>query len=126
MSDPQKHVKLNTLTGYDEFSLDVDLAFFIAIKMPNDACVDFTVYEVYGYDATGAAIFDSRGQEDAAKVEPFMHGFIKWDECSNWSPDNWHFCTKKQAMKVGLLFEKLYDIAADMIPNWDGDPPTRC
>lgn len=120
-TEPQKHVKLHGLTGYDEYSFDVELGFFIAIKSDNEYVSQFTAYEVCGYDATGSAIFDSRGECDPSKVEPFLSGHIKWDGCSNWSVDGWHFCSKREAMKVGQLFEHLYNIAADVISGWDGD-----
>lgn len=60
------------------------------------------------------------------EAEVLLDGFVKWDGCSNWrfSPndrDNYafHFCTVKQAEDIGRLLRRLYEIAAEMMPQCD-------
>jgi len=58
---------------------------------------------------------------DEAQV--FLHGSIKWDGCSNLHFDEQdnvclHFCGREEATNIGVLFDRLYDLAAKMIPSW--------
>ena len=55
-------------------------------------------------------------------AEPFLHGYIKWDGCSNW---DWHdrdcmqhFCGREDAVSIGALMNHLYDIAAQRLPTF--------
>lgn len=55
-----------------------------------------------------------------------FHGGIKWDGCSNWdfSTDDGtthplHFCGKGDAKNFGQLLDKLYEVAAELMPNND-------
>lgn len=63
----------------------------------------------------------SRDIEDA---EIFLSGFIKWDGCSNMKFDAQEkayllFCGRKGAKDIGKLMEKLYDLAAEMMPEYE-------
>ena len=58
---------------------------------------------------------------DEAQV--FLSGSIKWDGCSNLRFDEQdhvmlHFCSRDEAVAVGTLLGRLYDMAKELIPNW--------
>ena len=87
--------------------------------------IDFRVFEVISQDVSsdewGYQVNSAMGGEttpDVEKAEVFLSGNIKWDECSNWSFQGAdHFCTREQMTSLGELFDRLYDIAADMMPE---------
>lgn len=84
--------------------------------------VDFVVHDVTGVHADGRALVGPEFEDPPGwmpvpqyAIEPFLHGSIKWDACSNW---DWHtsrcmqhFCTKEGAVELGQLMGRLYEIA---------------
>jgi hypothetical protein len=100
---------------------DLAPGYYCVAWAPEDHFIDFRVYTLLGKDADGLPVF-----QDAEKAEVFLSGFIKWDGCANVYFDGQddvmlHFCGKGEAMNVGLLLGRVYDLAAKLIPNWDGD-----
>ena len=64
--------------------------------------------------------------ETVEEAQVYLSGSIKWDGCSNLhfgeqKRCSLHFCGKQEAMNVGVLMGRLYDLAAKIIPAWSGD-----
>ena len=139
MNEPQRHAITPEL-GFEEYRLWEDIEFFVAAKRaaPIESvsyAVEFSLYEVVGWAGDtgfrrpGAALFPKKDTldandptDDAALSEPYLHGFVKWDGCSDWHFDAQdelmlHFCGKRQAMRLGTLMERLYDLAAELMPE---------
>jgi hypothetical protein len=77
------------------------------------------------------AISGTDSVETTEEAQVYLSGSIKWDGCSNLYFDeqdsiegtkcSLHFCGKQEAMNVGVLMGRLYDLAAKIIPAWSGD-----
>ena len=51
----------------------------------------------------------------------FLSARFKWDGCSDVSfAGMLHFCEREHLANVGVLLGRLYDLAAELIPRWDG------
>lgn len=63
-----------------------------------------------------------KGTIDIEKGNTYLLGSIKWDGCShNTFTDNYiHACSRQEMTRLGRLFERLYDIAMELIPG-NGD-----
>jgi|ERR1700723_2579379 len=103
---------------------------FTIVAEPHDYHCDFICYQSISTDVNQPLYRrkDDSNQwtENISEAEIFLSGFVKWDECSNWLfniQDDCmiHFCVKEEAEQVGRLFGRLYDLAAELIPNWNGD-----
>lgn len=65
--------------------------------------------------------------EEGAHDNAFFSGFIKWDGCCELyfcdrGEDRgryFHFCGKGQLGALSMVFNRLYGLAADEIPNYD-------
>lgn len=106
-----------------------DISF--AVEMTKqEAWVELKVYEISGWieGDTNKPIYpekDSNGSEqvetlDAAAV--YLSGSIKWDGCSNLNFDEQdrvmlHFCSKTSATNIGVLLGRLYELAAELMPE---------
>jgi putative heme iron utilization protein len=106
---------------------------FTVLAQADDHICDFNVFEISNafpdkdgtaWNRAGANCWpnDTDNLEDA---ELFLSGHVKWDACSNWNFDAQescmiHFCEKQQAENIGVVLGRLYDIAAELIPNWNG------
>lgn len=111
-----------------------DIGFTVAWQLDSDHRCDFTAYEIIcpyiegqqerswhakGYTSSSDCV------ESIDLAQPFVHGYVRWDGCSNWHFDEQdsimlHFCSKDEAGNIGRLLERLYEIAAKAIPAWDG------
>lgn len=80
---------------------------FQVIAEPKDHCVEFTIYKEYL----------------PPRLDPLITGYVKWDGCSNWDfPSDGcthplHFCGKQDSIEFGEFLGKLYDWAAELLPN---------
>lgn len=97
--------------------------------------VDFDVYEIVAHSESEPGKFDVPeyqeidavsnlpGVKDLSKAEKFWHGSIKWDGCSNWDFNTEscmaHFCGKEDAMMIGKLMGRMYEITAEKLPTYD-------
>lgn len=60
--------------------------------------------------------------EEIEKAERELEGYVKWDSCSNWeidpdSPAMVHFCSKKEATRLGEMLAACYDLAPILMPH---------
>ena len=75
---------------------------------------DFYLYEL---KAGGCTIPSTK---DVDEAQPYLHGEIKWDGCSNWYFDiqdevMLHFCDIEDFENINELFRRMYKIAKDNI-----------
>lgn len=87
-----------------------------------DHYMDFKIYVIVGYGKSAKTdefcipLYGDNLSVKRDDNDTFLEGGIKWDSCSNWDFQTheslMHFCGKKDAMSIGRLMEKLYDLAA--------------
>jgi hypothetical protein len=106
-----------------------DIGYF-ATAEPHSHWCDFVIHVLLWID-DGNPIANKKdatsSPDPAASIEDsqiFLHGSIKWDGCSNWQFDEQervmlHFCGRKNATNLGILMDRLYDWASEVIPHWD-------
>lgn len=108
----------------------VDIGYAASVT-PTPGCdgfvVDVRVVEILGELADGSFLFC--GENNAANpaesfeaAPTYLSGSIKWDGCSNLQFDEQescmlHFCSRKGASNVGVLLERLYDLAREAMPK---------
>jgi hypothetical protein len=62
---------------------------------------------------------DGRFAEDIERAVPVLTGEIKWDGCAHLYPREYvHICSKDDARRWGEMLQRLYDLAAEMMPGW--------
>lgn len=110
---------------------------FTAVATVFSHYVEFVVYEIdyMGQDDAGeftipgwhraGSMCHPDGVESLAESEPFMHGSVKWDGCSNWDIDDLqrgmiHACDREGLIRFGEVMARCWDWTADICPNWDG------
>ncbi len=100
--------------------------------------VDFKVYEVQGWGESGEGTgdwsvptYEATDAKDCGdwvdSVEgatPLMHGYVKWDGCSNWSfPSTekcmYHACGRPGLTRLGDVMARCWDWTAQLLPTWD-------
>lgn len=113
----------------------IDLGFTIVAEA-HEYRVDFTIYDIEGF-AVGDAQSEDRPLWHKAgstshfdvvysveEAEPYMHGEVKWDGCSNWYFDEQnrvmlHGCCKADVQRFGDVMALCWDLAAEMCPAWN-------
>lgn len=107
--------------------------FFSVIASPNrddedGGCfsVDFTVKKIVSLHEDGTpAEWQSEtsfSTDDIGKADTYLHGFIRFDGCSNWHFDEQdrvmlHFCGRSMLADVGTLLTRIYDLAREHMPE---------
>lgn len=116
---------------------------FTIIAEVHEYRMEFTAYECTGvWRKEGSGVWEicyekkdahssPAPTEDIEKAERYAYGSIKWDGCINWQyrpdygVDYLHLCgrsgAKKEAEKLGDLFDRLYDAVNELLPRYDGD-----
>jgi hypothetical protein len=101
---------------------------FVARVSPREGWIDFLVFKVNGWSGT-APSFDKRSAgagydptSDWKEAIVFLDGSIKWDGCMNFCfPDQehvmLHVCGRREAKDLGVLMDRLYDVAAQCMPE---------
>ncbi len=84
-------------------------------------------FKEFGYVATAKTHENKLSVEfsvhpDSVHQDAVFVGFVKWDGCSNWHLDGksyqLHFCSQTDAKNFGVLLSKLYDWAAEILPEY--------
>jgi hypothetical protein len=60
-----------------------------------------------------------------AEAQVYVHGWVKWDGCSDWYFDAQddvmlHGCTRHDLKRIGDLLTWCWDQTAKLCPKWDG------
>lgn len=115
--------ELEIIRIYD-WQNDIPFAIHAIKREPDWYCVDFKIYRINGQTADSNELW-YEGRDgmfddvaDMSKATAFLEGYIKWDGCSDWTGliDN-HFCSQKEAMQIGEILKRAYDIAAELMPG---------
>jgi len=107
----------------------IDFAVWM-IRENDNPYVNFKAYEIVGYGVNPSTIlyhlenYTGSGDETETldKAQVYLSGSIKWDGCSNMQFDEQenvmlHFCGKHNIEKLGTLLSRLYELAAEMMPE---------
>lgn len=108
---------------------------YFAIALPSEYHVDYAVYEaVEGIDASGKKdiLFQREGMmssphyvNDIKLAEVFLHGFVKWDGCSNWMFNEnerdtmLHGCSRTDLTNLGEVMARCWDWTKELLPTWN-------
>lgn len=71
-----------------------------------------------------ALSFEFMDEDGEAAVE----GGVKWDGCINWNTSDagmYHFCSADDAQRLTRAFERVWKLAAEHLPTWDGAQTKR-
>lgn len=107
---------------------------FTIVATPHDYHVDFVIYDIEGWvEGATDGVFDvptwhrAGSSSDWAKTleeaEPYLHGSVKWDGCSNWHFDEQdrvmlHGCRREDVLRFGEVMAKCWDWTAELCPHW--------
>ena len=105
---------------------------FTIVATPRRHSVDYVIYEHEGYTSAGDPLFHERGAlmapkpvETIEESEPYLHGSVKWDGCSNWHIDEQdrnmiHGCSKEDLTRIGCILGVCWEWTKDLCEH--GDP----
>lgn len=84
----------------------------------NAYTAEWSIWGIAGVDETPSG-------DEIIKDDLVADGFVKWDECSNWSFKTnhcmHHACTREALAALGDILAKCWDASADLMPQtWSG------
>lgn len=110
---------------------------FTIVAEVREYVVEFSIFDIEGWDdrdspgdyssplwhRAGAASHPDTVDE-LALAEPYLHGSVKWDGCSNWHFDEQdrvmlHGCTRDDVKRFGDVLAYCWDWAAEICPAWN-------
>lgn len=112
-----------------------DLRFTVVAKVHSQR-VEYAIYDIEGweegetpgkYDQPLWHKADSASSpnpvETLEESEVFLHGWVKWDGCSDWYFDNqeqgyMHGCCRKDVQRFGDIMGACWDWTAELCPKW--------
>lgn len=105
-----------------------DWDFMVLAKLgDNQLHVNFEIYkleQVRNQQDLDNYLVPKFGDEEPSDVERFIHGFVKWDGCSNWMFDcnekgtyYMHACSRADLERIGKVLGLCYDWAAALMPE---------
>lgn len=115
---------------------NVDLEFTIVAEIQQYK-VDYTIYDIEGYaQGDSLGIFDRPVWHKAGdkfypstvdtleEAEPYLHGEVKWDGCSNWYFDEQdrnmlHGCCRKDVQRLGDVMAACWDWTAELLERFN-------
>ena len=101
-----------------------DINFAVIHRPISEYNHDFKVYEIAGVGEDGIPYRVDETSNIVAGLDEdvtYLCGHIQWDGCSNWvfdEQERLHFCSVEGGKNIGILFERLYEIARNEIPGW--------
>lgn len=107
----------------------LDLSFTIVAE-PEEYLVKYTIFDIEGIEADGTPLFYRKGgrfySDSTRSVEEadiYLHGYVRWDGCSNWHFDeqdnaDLHGCSRQDLMRIGEILTQCWDWTAKLCPNW--------
>lgn len=97
--------------------------FFVRARLgSNDCYIEYEVKTLIYCDdglkfemAVGSRF---EGTDDPDKGIPLVNGTVKWDGCSHNNFASYiHGCSKKEMMRLGVIFERVFAAAATLMPD---------
>lgn len=110
---------------------------FTIVAKPNDYWVNYKIYDIAGwsegetqgvYDVPmwhkAGAISGMDTVETLDEAEPYLHGRVKWDGCSDWHFDEQdrlmlHGCSRANVQRFGDVMALCWDWTAELCPHWN-------
>jgi hypothetical protein len=110
---------------------------FTIVAEPHEHWVDYTLFDIEGWgEGEVKGIYDKPLWHKAGapsrpstvktldEAEPYLHGTVKWDGCSNWHFDEQertmlHGCRKSDVQRFGDAMAMCWEWTADLCPAWD-------
>ena len=106
----------------------VDLEFTV-IAVPHEYYVEYTIYDHETLSIDGCdPSFHRAGShshpdpvDTVEEAEPYLHGQVKWDGCSNWYFDEQdrvmlHGCSRENVQRFGDIMAACWDWTQELIP----------
>lgn len=107
---------------------------FTVVAEPNSHYVDYIIYDIKGWvEGDTPGVFDKPlwgdyqvDVDDLENAEPYIHGEVKWDGCSNWHFDEQdrimlHGCCKKDIQRFGDVLARCWEWTAELCPSFDAE-----
>jgi hypothetical protein len=107
-----------------------DLQFYV-VATPHSHYVDYAIYDIEGEYSDETPLFHKKGSitspdpvEEIENAEPYLHGSVKWDGCSDWHFDAQegvmlHGCSRNDISRFGEVMARCWDWTQDLCENWD-------
>ena len=110
---------------------------FTIVAEPHEYYVEYTIYDIEGWsEGNVAGVYDVPNWHRAGadthpdfvktleEAEPYLHGSVKWDGCSNWHFDEQervmlHGCSRADVLRFGEVMAMCWDWTAELCPHWD-------
>jgi hypothetical protein len=120
---------MKDIPEYSEDKLLSDLNFLIIADVFSHH-VNFTIYEVITLEKDGSPLFQDPKEKISGifvntieQAEPYVHGYIKWDGCSNWYFDEQdkcmlHGCSREDLDRFGKVLVACWDWMSDLCSHW--------
>jgi hypothetical protein len=108
---------------------EIELGFTI-VANPKEYHVSYFIYDIVSSDPLlWPRIGSVAGPDGVDKIEDaevYLHGFVKWDGCSNWYFDRQdrvmlHGCSKADLQRFGDVMALCWEWTAELCPAWAGD-----
>ena len=106
------------------FILNYPDLWYTFVVYVHDYNCEFLIYEINSQDDENyywlkdGAMSSMEETVSLINAEIYCDGWVKWDGCSDWSFGDYHFCSKEQAMRVGIIMGIAYDLTKEHCPNW--------
>lgn len=98
-------------------------------RMHSESLLDFEAYAVSGTDQNGVRLYENEHSNYQAiplsEALRYVHGTIRFDGCVNFMFDECadncmlHECGRAGFRRTAEMLEKIYDIAAGQMPEWE-------
>ena len=103
---------------------------FTVVAQVHEHWVDYAIYDIEGWQ-DNAPCWHKAGSmhypDDVSRLEeaePYLHGTVKWDGCSNWHFDEQdrvmlHGCSKADVQRFGDVMAYCWEWTRELLPNFD-------
>jgi hypothetical protein len=104
---------------------------FTVVAVADNYRVDYVIYDIEGEDTEGTVLWHRKGSdshpdwvETIEEAEPYLHGTVKWDGCSDWSFDEQdrvmlHGCCRADVSRFGEAMARCWDWTKELCPHWN-------
>lgn len=109
---------------------------FTIVAEPHDYYVTYTIYDIQGFEEgetkdvfdkplwpRAGAMSSPDPVDTLEESEPYLHGDVKWDGCSNWEFDEQervmlHGCSRSDVQRFGDVMAMCWDWTKEICPRW--------
>ena len=108
---------------------------FTIVAVAHEFYVEYTVFDIFGWGKGESGEYDApiwcrevdgtwhRPFTTLDEAQPYLHGAVKWDGCSDWHFDEQdrcelHGCSKEDVQRFGAVMAICWDMTAELCPQW--------